>query len=54
MFEREFVMWLFFGSHPFVQWYDNADEYFWTDEVDEKKWTLDELHTLWLTEIKDK
>ena len=50
-YPKEFILWLFFGNHPFVQWYDNVNEYFFSDELDEKKWTLDELYQYWKTEI---
>jgi hypothetical protein len=53
-YPKPFVLWLIFGNHPFVQWYDSPDECFFTDEVDDKKWTLDDLLKYWIDNVKDK
>jgi len=48
----EFIEWFAFGSHPFIAWYENDNEKFFSDEVNDKKWTLDELFEYWFNNIK--
>lgn len=49
----EFIKWMFFGSHPFIQWYDELG-WFFTDEINDKRWTVEELFEYWKTNVKGK
>jgi hypothetical protein len=47
----EFIEWLEFGSHPFIQWTDELGHFF-TDEFDTKRWNINELFEYWINNIK--
>jgi hypothetical protein len=55
-YEKEFIMWLSFGSHPFVPFCDMMDgklEQWYTDEIS-IHYSLDKLYLYWQTNVKDK
>jgi hypothetical protein len=53
MFPREFVEWWLWGSHPFIQWFDEKGKFI-TDEVSPKQYTLDDIYKHWLFNVKNK
>jgi hypothetical protein len=48
VYEKEFVEWICYGSHPFVHWFDETGHYF-TDELTPQRWSIDELYDYWKT-----
>jgi len=56
MYEKDFVEWMWFGSHQIRQYFFNAENKYkdFYNDIDHTIYTLDELHTYWEINIKEK